>query len=210
MLYPINELFAYSSKSAVQRQIIIAGLGKQPSIVKMVGYISNDIQAAVDAVKQLGCNVAVFNNEGSKPHTVEFHIHPPKIFKPISTIDVGESGFVCRMMMAIIPAINQGKPCTFRGSGTLLNRTLNNEATILSQLGIECKNIIDWNIPNTENTIHVPFELSGQLKAGTYTIDKATSSQLVSGLLIAFTLCHKESTLTILNTISNAYIDMTL
>lgn len=210
LTYPVNELFAYSSKSAVQRQIIIAGLGNRQSIIKMVGYISNDIQAAVDAVKQIGCNVAVFNNEGSKPHTVEFHVHPPKIFRPISTIDVGESGFVCRMMMAIIPAINQGKPCIFRGSGTLLNRSLNNEAAILSQLGIECKNVNDTVIPNTDCTLHVPFELSGQLKAGTYTIDKATSSQLVSGLLIAFTLLHKESTLTVLNTTSNAYIDMTL
>lgn len=205
----VNELYAYSSKSIIQREVIMAALCDKPSIINMIGFMSNDISDAIEAAKQLGARVVAMDSENTKPHRIQIIVHPDVKRKPISEFHCGESGFVTRMMMAIIPVINNGSHCMFYGTGTLTKRNFWNDAQILAQFGVSVKS---WNHEEEQpGRLTLPFSVTGRLKAGiNIELKNVESSQILSGLTIAEMLMNKKTTITAYNVESLPYLDMTV
>ena len=118
--------------------------------------------------------------------------------QPGSVLDCGESGLCIRMFPSI--AALSGGTFTLTGRGSLLTRPIAMIEEPLRDLHVVCQ---------TTNGLP-PVKVSGQLQAGTTTIDASTTSQFLTGLLMALPLCEGDSEIIVTNLASKPYIEMTL
>ena len=79
----------------------------------------------------------------------------------VSSIDVGESGLLTRMMIPIIAASGPGD-CSVTGKGTLLRRPLNSASDIMAAFGVLLANAGE----HRGKEIFVPLEIKGKLIPG--------------------------------------------
>lgn len=149
----------------------------------------DDALAALNIVKTLGADVE------QTPERIRF---APGNRQPDRVLDCGESGLCIRMFPSI--AALSGETFTLTGGGSLMKRPIAMIEKPLRDLNVACE---------TMNGLP-PVVVSGQLQAGTTTIDASTTSQFLTGLLMALPLCDGDSEIIVTNLASKPYIEMTL
>lgn len=182
------------SKSYLQRIVAMACFSDKPCTV--MGYeSSNDVDAAIGVVRNLGKQVIVYDNRLVISGAINFS-------KEIS-VNVGESGLCARMFSPLLASIAH-QPITIIGEGSLLNRPMSRVVELLKQLGCEVTSLNEY-LPIT---IHTKAHLNEQL----IEMDASDSSQLLTGLLMAISVGNLSSIPTIkaTNLVSKPYIDITI
>lgn len=178
-----------ASKSDAQRALLAAALAKGKSTISAIGE-SDDVQMMLRAIGQLGATTEGNNQklivEGVQQITSE------------KTLMIGESGLGARLLIALAAVFNQ--PITILGTGSLLKRSMAFYESVLPVLGATIQ---------TNNGL-LPVKVRGPIKGGTITVNGAESSQTISGLLYALSLCEEASLLTVTNFTSQPYVQMTV
>ncbi|HVF80752.1 MAG TPA: 3-phosphoshikimate 1-carboxyvinyltransferase [Flavisolibacter sp.] len=181
---------APASKSAMQRACAAALLKGGKTILHNPG-ISNDDEAALDIIKQLGAIIE------RKEETIVIHANG---VKPISgEINCGESGLSVRMFTSI--AALSAESIKVTGSGSLINRPLSFFTEVLPRLGVKCE--------SREGLL--PLQIKGPLQPKDIEVDGSLSSQFLTGLLYAYSAAGaKDVTITVRDLNSKPYVDLTL
>ena len=179
---------APASKSMMIRAIAAATLAHGKSTLLNPTY-SEDADAALNVARALGANVKA---EDSKL-TITGYSSPIE-----SDLTCGESGLCMRMFTSI--ASTFGKEFMLSAEGSLQNRPMNMMVETLQNLGVTCNTTCG----------KAPIHSIGKLKGGTITVDASTTSQFLSGLLMALPVCESPSEVIAKNLKSKPYILMTL
>lgn len=163
------------SKSMTNRALILAALSDGPTEIT-APLIARDTQLMVSALQALGCRVE--ESSGS------WRVEPARLgqagrsgaIRPTIDIDVGNAGTVLRFVPPL--AALTDADVTFRGDARVAQRPVGPLLAALRELGAEISD---------DGTGAVPFTVHGRgaLPGGTVTLDASSSSQLVSGLLLA-------------------------
>jgi len=177
------------SKSHVQRMIAAALLANGESKIVNPGK-SADVLSAVSIAR--ACK---WVNESHDSLLVGGNL----FFEEHAVFDCGESALCARLFSPVLSTA--GIPFTITGNKTLMKRPVVRELRFLSETGLIVKAGGDY----------LPFSVvSGKLKSGHYMPNATTSSQFISGLLMALPVCNGNSLLDIRNAVSRPYIDMTI
>lgn len=112
-------------------------------------------------------------------------------------IDCGESG-LCMRMFAPIAGLSRYR-FFIEGSGSLSSRPMKTLETI-SRLGARC----------TTAGGYPPVIVQGPIQGGTVRVDGSTSSQFLTGLLMAAPLCKNDSRIDVADLKSKPYVLMTI
>lgn len=191
---------AAASKSSMQRACAAALVSNGTSIIKNPGH-SNDDNAALDIIKQLGALVEFRNGDLIIISSVN---QPGVLLTPsgdsITTeINCGESGLSIRMFTPLAALSN--RTIDIVGSGSLLTRPMDFFDKILPQLGVSV----------TSNRGKLPLQIKGPIQPTTIEIDGSLSSQFLTGLLLAFSASGaSDVSIKVNNLMSKPYIDLTL
>ena len=185
-----GNVIAPASKSYMQRAIALAILSKEKTIIDNLSDC-NDCQAALEVAKNLGCEVQLQDNQ-----CVE--IYPPVKGLFAEELFCGEAGLGLRMFTPLASLISA--PIKLSGEGSLMTRPVGFMVETLEQLGVKVK---------THDGLP-PVQVNGPLKGGIAEVDGETSSQFLTGLLIALPMAKNSSLLKVKNLKSRPYIDMTL
>ncbi|MDD8020157.1 MAG: 3-phosphoshikimate 1-carboxyvinyltransferase [Acidobacteriota bacterium] len=119
--------------------------------------------------------------------------------KPVKReLNCGESGLCLRMFPALASLTPQEIILT--GSGTLLRRPVGMMEKPLQTLGVQCESQAGYP----------PLRLKGPLRGGKAMVDGSTTSQFLTGLLLALPCAKGDSVLEVESLKSKAYIDITL
>ena len=185
-----GNMTAPASKSAMQRACAAALLRGGTTVLHNPG-VSNDDEAALDIISQLGAIVEKANE------TVVIH---SKGIAPIgSEINCGESGLSARMFTSI--AALAKTPITVTGKGSLVKRPFSFFTEVLPQLGVACE--------STNGLL--PLQINGPLQPKNIEIDGSLSSQFLTGLLFAFSASEAtDVAISVRDLNSKPYIDLTL
>lgn len=177
-----------ASKSIVQRAVAAAMLANGTSEIINPSRC-NDCIAALEIAKKMGATVI--------EHPTKWTITGN--FRASSTeLSCGEAGLSIRMFSPILATLPT--PQTLTGHGSLMSRPMHGLEEAINQLGASCK---------TQNGL-LPIAVSGPMTGGAATIDGSLSSQILTGMLMAAPLAHKDVTLEVNNLKSKPYIDMTI
>ena len=183
------------SKSAAHRAMLCAALADGRSTLSPI-ELSNDMRATINAITALGAHVEfsdgrlIIDGIGdiSKNHADN---------EPVD-INCIESGSTLRFIIPIAAAA--GINGRFIGEGTLLPRPIGIYTELLPKAGVECV---------TEGGL--PLICRGRLQSGEYEIRGDISSQFITGMLFALSLCGGDSRLILTTPLqSSAYVDMTV
>lgn len=152
------------SKSETNRALVLAALADGPSVITN-GLHARDTQLMRDALRALG--VGIIETGG------EWRVTPPPTIKAGGTVDCGLAGTVMRFVPPVA-ALADGT-VRFDGDEQAYARPMGVILDALSDLGAGVEGD------------RLPFALTGRpdLAGGVVTIDASTSSQFVSGLLLA-------------------------
>lgn len=176
------------SKSYAHRMLIGAFLSNENCIINNVPN-SNDIDATLSCLKELGLEYKIINNRCEL-----FHVNKIIDF-PI--LDAKESGSTLRFLIPL--ALYLTKKCKFIGSPRLIERGISIYEEIFNK----------QNIKITKGKDYIEFE--GKLKPCNFEIDGSISSQFITGLLLVTPLMDEDSVIRIKPPInSENYIDITL
>ena len=180
---------AISSKSEAHRYLICASLGDAP--VEMVCTDTNaDIDATAACLNALGASIV---RQGES-----FFIEPIKKVNKNATLDCNESGSTLRFMLPVAAAL--GADCSFIMRGRLAQRPLSPLYEMLENNGISLG----------EQGVS-PLDIKGKLNSGDYSLAAGISSQFISGMLFALSVCEGESHLSLEGRLESApYAHMTL
>ncbi len=151
--------------------------------------LSEDVENILQIANQLCTNVEIIGNK--------IHIEGGIINKQ-ANINVGESGLGLRMLIPILSAI--GNKYTISGCGSLLNRPVDFILENLKQTGAIL----------SSNNGQLPITISGRMTQNQIQIDASTSSQLLTGLLMAAPLLESDVCINVANLKSKPYIDLTI
>ncbi|MEI8216155.1 MAG: 3-dehydroquinate synthase [Eubacteriales bacterium] len=208
----IGKVKAIPSKSFIHRALICAALSRGESIIHHIIY-SEDVLATIDALSAIGAGFNIEENKiivkgifqdsggdvssfGSEQQRVKVERFGDEMVK----INCKESGSTLRFMVPISAAL--GLRAELSGSGRLPIRPINAYFEIFDM------NSITYIHPEGRS---IPLELDGRLASGNYKISGVTSSQFISGLLMALPLCSGDSTLEVSYPFeSKGYVDITI
>lgn len=181
-----GKINAVASKSYAHRVLIASALCDSPTKVH-IRNISQDIEATLRAITDLGAEVEVLDNC--------YTVKPiQKQLEPI--IRCGESGTTARLILPIAAAIYNR--AVVSGSGTLLSRPFKSLCDTMSANGC----VFD--------RVALPISFRGKIRPGVYEISGSESSQYISALMYALPLLDGESEIRLTSTVqSEGYIDMT-
>lgn len=149
-----------------------------------------DLPSCDDSVAALCCAKALGATYDGKIFT------PPEKFPGKATLDCGESGACLRFFTCITAAI--GGEFILLAEKSLLSRPMNELIAVLESGGVTVKKILNgWSV-------------CGKLNGGIYEIDGKTSSQFVSGMLLALPLTKQPCLLKCRNLVSREYVNQTI
>lgn len=182
------------SKSFMHRAIFAAAMCCGSSVLKNI-VVSDDIRATLDVIEKLGASYRVIGTNlkinGGLHTLLESN-------KKLIEVDCVESGATLRFLIPIAAAF--GKSLEIKGRGRLLSRPIDCYIDSFKE-----QNIIIDRVSSKK------LFISGKLKSGIYFIDGKTSSQFVTGLLMALpNLCGKSSVRLKSDLYSKPYVDLTL
>jgi 3-phosphoshikimate 1-carboxyvinyltransferase len=178
-----------------QRAIAAALLAQGISEIEHPSHCE-DALAAVDIARTLGATI--------EPAPVGYRVTgAPQATAPLQrsgdVLHCRESALCARLFSPMAAALRPVAEVT--GSGTLLHRPMTDLITALAAFGV---------MATAAGNRYLPLRLSGTLQHGAVTIDAATGSQVVSGLLMALPLLPGDSELTVKKLASRPYVTMTL
>lgn len=180
------------SKSFAQRAIVAAALAEGTS--HLHGYtLCGDNESALQVARSLGAIVHVDGTEV----TITGIGAAAGCFEGDTTLHVGESGLLTRMMIPVMAQLCTGK-VDFEAEKTLLNRPLTGSKEIMETFGAEMSSTC------------MPLSVSGPLKAGRAEISGKHGSQIISGLLMALPFADKNSSMIVREPKSIPYTFITL
>ncbi|MBR1824013.1 MAG: 3-phosphoshikimate 1-carboxyvinyltransferase [Ruminococcus sp.] len=185
-----------SSKSCAHRAIICAALSSdsEPSVLSGISF-SKDIEATLGAMEAFGAKWELTDKESG---TVTVYGIGSQRVSGKRTVDCNESGSTLRFVIPIAAAL--GYDTEFLGRGRLPQRPID---IYTRELG---KNGITFNYNNT-----MPFDITGQLRSGTYEIEGNVSSQFITGLLFALPMLEGDSVIKLTSHLeSRPYVDITI
>ncbi|SFS42802.1 3-phosphoshikimate 1-carboxyvinyltransferase [Marininema halotolerans] len=168
--HPIHsDLMIPGSKSVTNRALIMAAMAKGTSILKGI-LKSDDTYWCIEALKALGVTIEINGNtaivhgvNGKWPHSD-------------GTIYVGSAGTAARFLPGVLAA-SQGR-WMIRGSQQMMSRPISPLINALNQIGAQ--------IGYVEKEGHLPIEvIADGIRGGEVPISGRTSSQYISGLLMA-------------------------
>lgn len=186
---PKGDLYAPSSKSAAHRALICAGLCDGESVIENIS-LSQDIEATLNCLKAIGCNVEI------RGGTVK--IRGIKNFERIGKEELycSESGSTLRFFIPI--CLLADSRAILRGSEKLISRPLGVYSEICRKQGVE--------MAVGRDTV----ELNGKLRADTFEVKGNISSQFISGLMFALPQLEGDSVIKIIPPFeSRPYVYMT-
>ncbi|GAB2824461.1 3-phosphoshikimate 1-carboxyvinyltransferase [Alpinimonas psychrophila] len=160
------------SKSLTNRELVLAALADGVSILRAPLH-SRDSKLMVEALRSLGTTIEEIAGTGS--FGPDWKITPGELFGS-TTIDCGLAGTVMRFLPPVA-ALALG-PTTFDGDAGARRRPM---ATTISSLKALGADVADEGRGALPFTVHG----TGHIAGGTLTIDASSSSQFVSGLLLA-------------------------
>ena len=178
---------AISSKSQLQRQIICAMLADAPTEIRCRG-LSEDVLAALRCAEALGAHI--------ERDTDTLILTPGHVPQKEIALDCGMSAAVARFMLPVAAAL-QGN-FTLTGQNSLLNRPMDGLKDALESHGCFC----------SSGTL--PMQVMGRLTGGDFTVPVETSSQYLSGLLLASPVLNVCRIHLNAAPVSRPYIDLTL
>ncbi len=179
---------APASKSFMQRAIALAILANQEMVLENPSTCKDGL-AAIDIARKFGFEV--------EEKTSFLEIKPGTKGTP-NTLNCGEAGLGIRMFTPLAALNNYA--ITLQGEGSLLTRPLAFMEETLSQLGVKVQT--NKGLP--------PITVEGPVLGGEALVDGSTSSQFLTGLLIALPQADHDTTLKVDALKSIPYIDMTL
>ncbi|MEY4320496.1 MAG: hypothetical protein RLZZ471_437 [Actinomycetota bacterium] len=155
------------SKSLNNRELVLSALASEPTLLTHT-LTSRDSTLMIDALRSLGTQIQV-NTDGSVLVT-------PKPFDRSATIDCGLAGTVMRFVPPL--ALLAKGDVKFDGDEGARRRPMQTTIDSLRALGVAVTD---------EGAAALPFTVhgTGKVAGGEITIDASTSSQFVSGLLLA-------------------------
>ncbi len=187
------------SKSLTNRELVLSALASGPSRL-MKPLHSRDTALMIEALRSLGVGIDELPGEGE--FGPDLLITPAELTGG-TTIDCGLAGTVMRFLPPVA-ALALG-PITFDGDAGARKRPMRTTLDSLRALGVDV---------NDDGLGRLPFSLygTGSVAGGEIEIDASSSSQFVSGLLLAaarfdngLTLRHVGDTVP-----SGAHIQMTI
>jgi 3-phosphoshikimate 1-carboxyvinyltransferase len=160
------------SKSLTNRELVLSALADSPSLLRAPLH-SRDSDLMVEALRQLGTTIE--SVPGAGEYGADLRITPGELFGS-TTIDCGLAGTVMRFLPPVA-ALALG-PTTFDGDAGAKRRPMGTTISSLRALGADI---------NDDGRSALPFTVhgTGDLAGGEVTIDASSSSQFVSGLLLA-------------------------
>ena len=183
-----------SSKSYTQRAFAAALLAGGTTHIYNAG-ISNDDNAALNVVQQLGATVSQKNTFLSITSNFTRNL---KSDGEALKLHLSESGLGLRMFTPIVALLSNTVAIT--GSGSLTTRPMHTFNEVLPQLDVQL----------ITNNGYLPFTVKGPLNAKDITVDGSLSSQFLTGLLLAYSYANTNATITVQQLTSKPYIDVTL
>jgi 3-phosphoshikimate 1-carboxyvinyltransferase len=154
------------SKSLTNRELVLSALAKEPT--KLTGaLVSRDSALMISALEALGAKI---EGAGTTSPTVY-----PATLATDASIDCGLAGTVMRFVPPI-SVLNKGVT-NFDGDLAARRRPMNTTIESLRALGAE--------VENQDGALPFTVHGSGEVDGGEITIDASSSSQFVSGLLLA-------------------------
>ena len=175
------------SKSYAHRLLLAAFLSAKPTRIGNID-LSDDISATIGCIEALGASVSISGREATVAHLSAGECRP---------LECRESGSTLRFMIPV--ALAKCGKGYFTGSTKLFSRGIGEYRKLFDKQRI-C-------FSQSGNSLTV----EGELKSGTFTIDGATSSQYITGLLFASPLLQGDSTIVVTPPVqSRPYIDITL
>jgi len=184
-----GELAPPCSKSYAQRALAAALLAEGASTLRNI-ELCDDTRSAMRCIEALGAEIEV-----ADPHTLRIR---GGLAPRGRTLRVGESGLSTRLFTPI--AALAGVPLRIEGEGTLLHRSMEMMVAPLRQLGVAVRHHGGF----------LPFDVCGPMHAAAVEVDGSTSSQFITGLLLALPAARGEFTLDVQRAVSTPYIDMTV
>ncbi|WP_005033349.1 3-phosphoshikimate 1-carboxyvinyltransferase [Holophaga foetida] len=183
-----GRLRAPASKSHAQRVLIAASLAEGTSRILNPGS-SADVRACLSVIQALGAQVEDRGQEllirgGGQPAS--------------DLLDCGESGFCLRSTSAVAALFD--RRLTLAGHGSLATRPVDMVVDALRQFGV---------LVETRGGCP-PVTIQGPLRGGRAVVDGSSSSQFLSGLLLALPRAQGDSELEVQNLRSGPYVQMTL
>lgn len=188
------------SKSETARLLVLAALADGRSCVD--GALrSDDSDRMVDGLRRLGVTVDVRPSSGpggGSRLTVDGR-HP---WDPLAaTLDVGLAGTVARFLTPV--AACGRRPVVVDGTPRMRQRPMGDLADALGHLGARVEALAEAG--------HLPLRVTGPLAGGTVTLPGDTSSQFLSGLLLAAPLMPDGLDVTLsTDLVSRPYVAMTV
>ena len=157
------------SKSATNRALLLAALAPGTSTLT-APLVARDTRLMAGALRRLGADI----QEHADTWLVTGRTEPLPV--DATTVDCGNAGTVARFLPPAAAILARGE-VTVDGDERMRERPLGPLLEALRKLGA--------NLP--ADARHVPFTLSatGRLRGGTLEVDASSSSQLISGLLLA-------------------------
>ncbi len=171
---PLHAVLALpGSKSLTNRELVASALADSPSLLRSPLH-SRDSDLMVAALRQLGTVIEAVPGAGA--FGADLRVTPATELLGSTTIDCGLAGTVMRFLPAVA-ALALG-PTTFDGDDGARRRPMAPIIGALRDLGGDI---------NDDGKRSLPFTVHGRgaVTGGAATIDAGTSSQFVSGLLLA-------------------------
>ncbi|GGF26108.1 3-phosphoshikimate 1-carboxyvinyltransferase [Subtercola lobariae] len=161
------------SKSLTNRELVLSALADAPSRLRSPLH-SRDTTLMVEALRSLG--VSIEPTPGTGLFGPDWLITPAPELLGSTTIDCGLAGTVMRFLPPVA-ALALG-PIVFDGDEGARKRPMATTISSLRALGVDI---------NADGRSNLPFTVygSGSVDGGAITIDASSSSQFVSGLLLA-------------------------
>ncbi len=188
-----GHITACASKSVMHRVLICAALADKPTKIYCNGS-SEDIQATIECLRNMSAIIEEVSEEHS--NTKIYTVQP--ISKNISRVlNCRESGSTLRFLISVNAAL--GADTIFTGRTRLMERPKEELLEELAEHGSTVRQTADSIV------------ITGKLLPGDYHLSGNTSSQFVSGLLMALPLLDSGSNISLMTEPeSSAYIDITI
>lgn len=178
---------AIASKSDAHRLLILAALSRGETKLLMEQR-SEDIDATISCLRALGATIEILP-DGVFVRGIERVNENP-------LLDCGESGSTFRFMLPGACALC--KRVRFTGSGRLPERPIGELMRVMQAHGVAF------------SAERLPFETTGRLTGGDFSLPGNVSSQYLTGLLLALPTLDEDSTISLTTRLeSAAYVDIT-
>lgn len=185
-----GKIAAPPSKSAAHRILIACGLAEGESVIDGISH-SEDMHATMDCLSALGVGC---RRDGD---VVRIKGINPKDFANTDVLNCRESGSTLRFFIPL--CLLNNKEYTLKGSKKLFSRPLDVYEKICKEQNIKFELGKD------------SLKVCGKLKSGVYEVAGNISSQFITGLMFALSLCGEECIIKLIPPVeSRSYIDLSM